>query len=141
MIVRLTRRARPRRRGAATVELALLAPFLAFLFVIATDYARIFYYSVTVANCARNGALYGADPFAATESPYASIEEAAQADASNLNPLPSVTSSSGTDSSGQRYVEVTVHYTFHTLTKYPGVPDTVALTRTVRMRVAPTVPD
>jgi Flp pilus assembly protein TadG len=38
------------RRGAAIVELAILLPLLVFLFVIGTDFARSFYYSLTVAN-------------------------------------------------------------------------------------------
>jgi Flp pilus assembly protein TadG len=46
--------ARPR-RGAATVELAVLLPVIAFLFVIAVDYARVFYYSQVIENCARQG--------------------------------------------------------------------------------------
>lgn len=49
------------RRGAAAVELAVLLPFLAFLFAIATDFARVFHYSQVIENCALNGAVYGAD--------------------------------------------------------------------------------
>src|SRR3954451_8532118 len=52
---------RTRREGAATVELALLLPFLCFLFVVAVDYSRVFYFAVTVQNCARNGAYYASD--------------------------------------------------------------------------------
>jgi Flp pilus assembly protein TadG len=131
----------PRRRGAATVELALLAPVLAFLFVVAVDYARVFYYSVTVASCARNGALYASDPVTAAESPYASVEEAALADAGNLSPTPTVTSATGTDATGATFVEVTVTYRFQTVVKYPGVPQATDLTRTVRMRLSPSVPN
>ena len=83
---------KPSRPGAAVVELAILLPFLTFMFVIAVDWARIFYYSVTITNCARQGALYGSDPFTAAQSPYASIQEAALADSPNLNPQPTVTS-------------------------------------------------
>jgi Flp pilus assembly protein TadG len=130
----------PARRGAAAAELALLLPFLMFLFVIAVDWARVFYDAITVENCARNGALYGADPVAAAQSPYQNIEEATLADASHLSPAPQVSNTSGTDAEGHSYVEVTVEHTFHTITKYPGVPDSVTLKRTVRMRVAPTTP-
>jgi TadE-like protein len=55
------------------VELAIILPLVAFLFVIAVDYARIFYYSLTVANCARNGALHLSDPFATVNSPYGNV--------------------------------------------------------------------
>jgi Flp pilus assembly protein TadG len=129
-----------RRSGVAAVELAILLPLLTFLFVISIDYARIFYYSVTIENCARNGALYGSDPIFAAQSPYTSISQAALADATNLNPPPSVTSTNGTDKSGNTYVQVTVSWQFQTITNYPGVPDVVNLNRTVEMRIAPILP-
>lgn len=131
------RRAGESRRGAAAVELAVLLPFLAFLFVIAVDFARIFYFSQTLENCARNGALYASDPTLAAQSPYTSVTQAALADATNLSPQPTVTSGSGTDASGNAYVTVTVSWTFTTVTNYPGVPSTVNLSRTVQMRHAP----
>jgi Flp pilus assembly protein TadG len=133
-------RAVKRRDGAAAVELALLAPFLAFLFVAAVDYGRVFYYSITLENCARNGALYASDPTNAAFSRYTSASDAALADASNLSPAPTVTSTSGTDSSGQAYVTVTVTWTFHTLTSYPGIPSSTTLSRSVRVNVAPAAP-
>jgi Flp pilus assembly protein TadG len=130
-----------RRKGAAAVELAILLPLLAFLFVIGVDYSRLFYHSLTVANCARNGALYGCDPTRdAAASPYTSIQQAALADASTLSPTPTVTSSYGSDSSGN-YVEVTVTYQFQTITNYPFVPNTVNISRTVRMMMIPAVPN
>jgi Flp pilus assembly protein TadG len=141
MLDRSHSRGRQPRRGAAVVELALLLPFLIFLFLVAVDYCRLFYYSQTLASCARNGALYGSDPVAAAQSPYPDLTSAALADASNLTPSPSVSSTNGTDSSGNPYVEVTVSWTFQTITNYPGIPSTVNLQRKVRMRVAPTAPN
>lgn len=130
----------PVRAGAATVELAVLLPFLAFLFVIAVDYSRIFYYSVTITNCARNGAVWACDPVGTPQSPYTSVEQAALADAQNLAPMPAVASTTGVDGNGQSYVEVTVTYTFRTITRYPGVPTTTMLSRSVRMRAEPVLP-
>ena len=129
-----------RRSGIATVELALLLPFLAFIFVAAVDYGRVFYYSITIENCARNGALYASDPIAAAQSSYASLSDAALSDAPNISPTPTVTSTSGTDASGRSYVDVTVTYTFTTLTSYPGIPSSTTISRTVRTDVAPTAP-
>jgi Flp pilus assembly protein TadG len=120
--------------------LAILLPFLAFLFVVAVDFCRVFYMSLTLANCARNGALYAADPLTAAESPYPNYTAAALADAGNLSPTPTVTSASGTDANGP-YVEVTVACPFQTITNYPGVPSTVNLTRTTRMRTFPNTPN
>ena len=125
------------RPGTAAVELAVLLPFLAFMFVLAVDWARIFYFSQVVENCARQGALYASDSKAPANNLYASVQAAALADASNLSPQPTVTSATGTDAAGNAYVTVTVTWTFQTITRFPGVPSIVNLTRTVQMRLAP----
>src|SRR6516164_7092738 len=125
-------RKRTVRKGAQVVEFAVLLPFLAFMFVIAVDWARIFYYSIAVANCARNGALYLSQQQSArtTTSPYTDsgyvnlyvssaspVTAAALADAPNLAPTPTVTSTTGSDRYGP-YVEVTVSYPFQTVTNF-----------------------
>lgn len=123
--------------------MALLLPLLAFLCVIAVDFARVFYYSQTIANCARNGALYESDPYVRAEAPYSSLEEAALADAENLNDpanRPVVTRSDGVDSEGYPYVEVMVSYQFQTVTRFVGVPTTLTIRRSVRMSQAPPNP-
>jgi Flp pilus assembly protein TadG len=125
-----------RRLGVAATELAVLLPLLCFLFVIAVDYGRIFYYTVTVTNCARNGALYGSqDPTKANDQ--TSIATEAKRDAPNLV-ANSVNVSSATNSStNPTYVTVTVTYPFTTITNFPGVTKTTTITRTVRMEVTP----
>ena len=131
------RRSEQWRRGSAAVELAVLAPLLMFLFVITVDFARIFYFSQTVENCARGGALYASDPKAPASSLYTSVQQAALADAPNLSPQPAVTSTTGTDATGDAYVRVTVTWTFKPITGFVGLPTTVNLSRTVQMRMAP----
>jgi len=123
--------------------LALLLPLLGLFFLIAVDFARLYYHYDIVTNCARNGALYGSDPVAAGESPYASLQAAALADSQTdlINPQPTVTSTNGVDAAGNAYVEVTVTYPFSTISNYPGLSNPINLTRTVRMRVAPTTPN
>jgi Flp pilus assembly protein TadG len=128
-----------RRKGAAAVELAVLLPLLVLLFLIATDYSRVFYCSLTLENCARNGALSASNAFN-YPMPYSSIAQATIADGANLNPpltTSDVTVSNGTDANGNPNVTVTVNYTFRAITKYPGLPSTINLTRSVEMRVAP----
>jgi Flp pilus assembly protein TadG len=128
------------RRAAAAIEFALVVPLLAFLAVLAVDFARAFYSTLTLWNCARQGALYGSDPVAAQYSPYTSLSQAALADAANLSPQPTVVSSTGTDGAGNAFVSVTVSGTFSMVTDYPGVGSSFALSRTVKMRIAPTTP-
>ena len=152
-------RKRTVRKGAQVVEFAVLLPFLAFMFVIAVDWARVFYYSITVRNCARNGALYLSQKQSAktTSSPYTDsgyvnlyvnsaspVTAAALADAPNLAPTPTVTSTTGSDRYGP-YVEVTVSYPFQTVTNFSVgnflVPSSTNVTKTVRMYVPPESPN
>ena len=143
------------RRAAATVELAILLPFLFFLFVLAVDYCRIFYYAITLENCARNGAYYASNyPNSCNLYNdiygYQNIDDAVLRDASNLSPQPTyqVGYSSSSDgpftstppSGGGGYAQVTVTWTFNSLTNYPGIPSSVALTRSCTMQVAPAMP-
>jgi hypothetical protein len=129
------------------VEFALLLPLLAFLFVITIDFARVFYYTVTLYNCARNGAYY------ASNYPgiyaYTSASNAALADAPNLTPTPTVTTYYSATADGpytsttpitNGYVQVTVSWPFQTVTSYPGVPSTLSLSRSAKMKVAPVTP-
>jgi Flp pilus assembly protein TadG len=120
----------------AAAEFAVLMPFLVFIFLLGVDYARLFYHFVTITDCARSGALYGCiDSAHAQDS--AGIQAAALADATNLSPSPTVKSATGNDASGNLYVEVTVTYQFQTIADFPTIPNTVNLTRKVRMRVIP----
>lgn len=129
----------PARRGAAAAELAFVAPVLVFTTLIAADFARLFYYTVTISSCARNGALYGclSTPNSKNTSQIATM---ARADAGSISPTPGVSSSPVTVS-GDPYVSVTVTYSFSTIINYPGIPHTVTLSRTVQMRVVQGQPD
>lgn len=111
-----------------------------FTIVIAADYGRVFHYAMTIQNCARNGAIYASDPTAQAQSPYKDVTAAALADASNLSPTPTVTTTSGKDTSGNAYNEVTVTWTFTSFSGFPSLPATIDISRTVRMRTAPTAP-
>ena len=51
-----SRAARCRRSAVAVVELAVLLPLLMLLFVMTVDFARVFYFSLTLTNCAAQGA-------------------------------------------------------------------------------------
>jgi Flp pilus assembly protein TadG len=156
MTITTSMRWKGRRHGGATVELAFVLPFLCFMFVIAVDYARVFYFGITLENCARNGAYY------ASNYPdnnyvynnlygYKSLDDAVLRDASNLSPTPTYTVGYGSSSDGPftassspanggGYVQVTVTWTFNSITNYPGVPKAVTLNRSAIMQVAPAMP-
>jgi hypothetical protein len=128
---------RRRRRGVASAELAVVLSTLTFISLATCDYARSIYVTVTVANCARNGALYECDPTFAASTGYTSLKDAVQADAGNLSSTLSSSYTTGTDSSSIGYVAVTVSYPFQCLVNYPGIPDSFTISRTVYMASAP----
>ncbi len=149
----------PQCRGATAVELALVLPFLMFLFVIAIDYARVFYYGVILENCARNGAYYASNYPNASYLyndiyGYKNLDDAIFKDAANLvnpakpddNPKYVLTYSYTLDGDytatplPSGYVKLTMNWTFRTITQFPGVPGNVALQRTVIMKMAPSLP-
>ena len=144
-----------RRRGGAATELAVFLPLLVFVLIVAIDCCRLFFHYSIITNAARNGALWASDPLANTvpsQSPYATVQDAALADANanfgslivnNLNPAltaANVTSSTGTDGQGNNTVGVTVQYQFNMISTYLGFSN-VNLSRTVWMRVAPAAPN
>jgi Flp pilus assembly protein TadG len=152
--MRVLNRRAPRRaelrRGAAAAELAIVAPFLAFILLFAIDFCRLLYAYNTITNAARNGALWASDPLAnpaiaglPSQSPYSSVQAAALADANNLNPAlttSNITQTSGSDGQGNATVVVTVQYPFKLITSYLGF-NTATLSRQVTMRVIPAAPN
>lgn len=153
-----TRRGTSVRPAIAALELALLLPFLMFLWVVAIDWARIFYYTVTLEYAARDGCYYASnypgiynyDTNGDGIAQDSEIQTAALSEATNLSPTPTVTTTYDTtyngayasaSASGNNYVQVKVTYTFQTVTNFPGVPSSTVLNRQVRMRIAPTIPN
>jgi hypothetical protein len=130
------------------VELAVFLPFLVFIFLIAVDFCRIFFYSLTIANCARNGAVFASQVNNSQSwqdgTALGSIAQAAIADGASLNPpltTSNVTVAWGLDADGNSSVTVSVSYTFQTVANFPGIPYTTNLVRKVEMRVAPQQPN
>jgi Flp pilus assembly protein TadG len=133
------RRVRKSRSGVAALELALLLPLLCFLFVVAIDYARVFYFTMTVTNCARCGAIYGSqDPTTANDQ--SGISAACTMDAGNLNANQLAVTSSTDSATNPTYVSVTVTYPFSTITNFPGITSTTNISRTILVTVTPLTP-
>jgi|SRR6266849_741330 len=127
------------RPGVAAVELAVLLPLLCFLFVLAIDYARVFYVTMTVTNCARSGAIYGSQN-PTTANDQTGISTAANMDAGNLIAANVGVSSSTDSATSPTYVIVTVTYPFSTITNFPGIASTTTISRTIRLTVTPLTP-
>ena len=149
-----------RRKGTACAELALLLPFLCFVFVATVDFARIIYFTVTIDNCAHNGGVYGSQTYDNAnqqwigslaqywEGPNGKIitteQAATSVDGTNLSPAlakSNVAVASGTDSAGNTTNIVTITYTFNTIVAFPGIPSAVTITRVATARVAPSAPN
>jgi hypothetical protein len=132
--------------GGALVEFAITLPLLALLAIAAADYGRIFSASIAVANAARTGAQWGGH----TNGDGAAMIAAARADAAPLNldvvtagryctcpdgttPVCS-TGNCGTYGAPQAFDTVRVAEDVPLIFRYPGLPTTISVTRTVVFR-------
>jgi Flp pilus assembly protein TadG len=127
------------KRGQSLAEFALILPVLVLLMLGAIDFGRVFFAYISVTNAARNGADYASFSSVAAND-LTGIRAAVVGDTGDLlntsDSNPQVTSTTGTDSQGRLYADVTVTYAFSTIFPWPGLPDTVDVSRTVTARVA-----
>ncbi len=129
--------------------MAAVAPVLALLVLVGTDFGRLFYTSIAVSNAARAGAQYGSQSLIAAADP-AGMASAAKTDASNVTGLSAVgsqctcyspstvtacASSYCTSNPQATFVEVDTATTFQTLMSYPGIPSSIHLSGKAIMRV------
>jgi len=144
--------------GTACVELAIAVPLLMLMMVVAADFARLFYHSITVDNAAEAGSFYGSQN-GVLSADYSGITQVSKDDAADLEGV-RVTPDrycdcpdkgtkecfadenctgfyGGTGLYGlpRAYVHVTVQQTFEPLLPWPGIPNPVAVTERVYMRV------
>lgn len=135
---------RTRRAGSSVIEVALMAPWILFLFVGIFDFGFAAYALICTENAARVAALYASSSVEASgNSSYAcvmALEEMRKLP--NLRSVAScgtelqVTATPGTDSDGYANTKVTVAYQMTPLIRIPGIlngPSTIS--RTVEMRV------
>jgi Flp pilus assembly protein TadG len=141
-------------RGSSLVELALTMPVLITLLLGAIDFGRVFFFALAVTQAASAGAWYGA------QSPTKSLDSTgmqttATASAGDITGFSATASrsctcwsqSSMTESNMlscgalcaspsvmRIYVSVTGTGTFNTMVPWPGIPTTVPVTRTAKMR-------
>jgi Flp pilus assembly protein TadG len=157
MLHPLSPRGGSRRRGVAVAELAVLAPVLAFLFLMVIDFARIFYYSITIENCAEVSALFASQCWdnqnqqwignvqywQGPSSSVSGAQGAGELDGTNLSPAladSNINVTTGKDADGNSVAIVKVTYTFDTIAPFWGIASSITLTRTAQMRIGPAAP-
>jgi Flp pilus assembly protein TadG len=137
------------RRGTSFIETAILFPAMMMLCCATMDFARVVYAGTEIAGAARAGVQYGAltpgNAGNTTGMAQAALNDAADlgstvtASASNFctcsNASSPCTSACADGTTPEGYVSVTANYTFNTAIPYPGLPRTVVLGRTAKMRV------
>jgi hypothetical protein len=118
--------------------MAIVVPFLAFLFAVAVDYCRVYNTAQIVNNAARYGAMYasGTVPSPSGLTPLQAAQQAALAEAVSLNPP--LQAANVTETTSASSVTVTVTYQFQTLCPYLGLPPKINVTGTVTMPLATT---
>ena len=143
-------------RGGALVEFALTFPLLLLLCLGATDFGRLFFHGVTIANAAATGAFYGAqnnvnfskfDMMANRVTEDAKNLDNVAASATNFcecpgSPPTDISCSEATNRQAcgdygypRAYVRTTATHTFQTIVNYPSIPHEVKLDRNAFMRV------
>lgn len=126
------------RRGVAAAELAIWLPFLMLLFAVAIDFCRIYATTQTVQNSAAAGVMVASGVSwidTTTTTTADAAVQAAVAEGTSLSPA--LQASNVTVSSSGSSTQVTVTYDFALLTRLPGLPGTVTITRSVTMSSVP----
>ena len=133
--------------GSSVLELALTLPLLLLLLAGAVDMGRAFYAAVEVTAAANAGAQYGVR----NPTNTAGMQQAALLDGADLTGMTTTASwgcecSDGTSSSAScatmpscktnavKYVLVTTALTYVPVFRYPGIPASLALKGSARMR-------
>jgi Flp pilus assembly protein TadG len=133
-------RFRGQRRGTATVEFAILLPFILFVFVVGADWCRIYYSAHTLNECARSGAL-AASGLAYQERNLSDSDREqrgkAAAVANGADLVPALGDADVVVTTAGDYVTVTASYDFQMILPYLGNGGTWTVTRSVRMPVMP----
>lgn len=149
-----------RQSGQTLLEVALLTPLLLLMLLGVIEMGRYAYIGILVGNAARAGAAYGAQSLpqsadtagiqAAADNDFqnngqivsaltvASAASCGCDDAGTIAPAACVGTGAGTCVSGHWVVmvSVTASGTFSALFSYPGIPASMAISRTCTIRVA-----
>jgi Flp pilus assembly protein TadG len=116
--------------------MAIVVPFLVFLYAVALDYCRIYSAAQVVNNAARCGALYATSTVTAANNltPLQAAQQAALAEAVSLSPP--LQASNVTVTTSATSATVTVAYQFQTVSPYLGLPPQIDVIASVTMPLA-----
>lgn len=135
--------------GSAAVEMALILPLLALLALGVSEFGRIYFAAITVADAARAGAQYGAQN-TVTSTDSAAINQAARNEAGDIGAIaassnrfcrcpdgssPSCTGTCTGYGIPEVFVRVSTSMTVTLLMRYPGMPATIPISRSATFRV------
>ncbi len=141
--------------GLALVEFAITVPLLLFVLVGLVEVGRFAYYGILVGNAARAGVQYGAQNTMNAMDDLG-MQNAAKSDAQNVSNISAQSGricncTNGTTTNAAScsqpscpltgyhrniYVWVTASGTFASLFHYPGIPQSLSVSRTATMRVS-----
>jgi Flp pilus assembly protein TadG len=110
------------RKGSAATELAMLLPFLAFLWLGVFDFCRVFYYAVVVESGARSGAVYGSYNQTTAKDDAGIKDAAANQDGAGILTVAGITVIRDSDTNPTN-LKVSATYTFTTISKLPWSDD------------------
>ena len=156
MTSRIFRRGARSEAGSALVELAVALPLLVLVLLGTTDFARVFYTAIELTNAARAGAQYGASSLVRSDPAYSPSMQTTAVAAVNITGVTATATRTcacapdngasftavactTTCAAGQHlvvHVTVTAAKTFSTIAAFPGIPSSIALTRTATMPLA-----
>jgi Flp pilus assembly protein TadG len=147
-IGRMVRRWRRDESGAAFFEMAIALPFLLLAAIGVAEFGRVYFNAIRVANAAMAGAEYGAQNLG-TGDP-AGIRQVARNDAGDQTlqvtstracrcpgseaVVDCLTVCAGGYGSPQYFIEVAATKTHTFLLRYPGLPQSITVTRTSTFR-------
>jgi Flp pilus assembly protein TadG len=140
-------------RGAALVELAIALPLLVLILLATVDFARVFYSANELTNAARAGAQLGAASVANSGNPGLITAQVAAASpdigAITVSAVPSCWCATDTGAFGPLTactttcvspghlvvsVKVTASKLFTTISPFPGIPNSLTISRSATMR-------
>ena len=134
--------------GGAAIEFAVALPVLILMLIGATDFGRVYYMSLAVANAARAGAEYGAQGNAYAVDSVGQTNFAKQdgveagaitVSAQRVCRCGSAVAGCTTICAGygepKVFVSVTASRAINLILPYPGVPNNIVVSRTATFRV------